>query len=127
MQSISYNYNNLINNDCSLNCNFDGKYLKIQISPLRSWAQYGLFSTSPRKNVIRLIFVAMFVVVIARLFMLQIVSSKYKILADDQGKFRKIVYPDRGIVYDRNGKVILDNTTISFYDLDGNARKSKVH
>jgi penicillin-binding protein 2 len=68
-----------------------------------------------RKNVIRLIFVAMFVVVIARLFMLQIVSSKYKILADDQGKFRKIVYPDRGIVYDRKGRVILDNTTI--YDL----------
>jgi penicillin-binding protein 2 len=68
-----------------------------------------------RKNVIRLIFVTMFVVIIARLFMLQIVSSKYKLLADDQGKFRKIIYPDRGIVYDRNGKVILDNTSI--YDL----------
>src|SRR5579871_2237713 len=68
-----------------------------------------------RKNVILLIFVAMFVVVIARLFTLQIISSKYKILADDQGKFRKIIYPDRGIVYDRNGKVILDNTSI--YDL----------
>ena len=68
-----------------------------------------------RKNVIRLIFVTMFVVVIGRLFMLQIVSSKYKILADDQGKFRKIVYPDRGIVYDRYGKAILENTTI--YDL----------
>ena len=68
-----------------------------------------------RQNVIRLIFIAMFAVVIARLFMLQIVSSKYKILADDQSKFRKIVYPDRGVVYDRKGRVILDNTTI--YDL----------
>jgi len=68
-----------------------------------------------RKNVILLIFVAMFIVIIARLFTLQVISSKYKILADDQGKFRKIIYPDRGIVYDRNGKVILDNTSI--YDL----------
>jgi len=68
-----------------------------------------------RKNVIRLIFIAMFAVIIARLFMLQIASSKYKMMALDQGIFRKIIYPDRGIVYDRNGKVMLDNTII--YDL----------
>lgn len=36
-------------------------------------------------------------------------------MADDQGKFRKVIYPDRGIVYDRNRKAILQNTTI--YDL----------
>ena len=57
----------------------------------------------------------MFIVIIARLFSLQVVSSKYKIMADDQGKFRKVVYPDRGIVYDRHKKVLLQNTTI--YDL----------
>ncbi len=57
----------------------------------------------------------MFVVIIARLFSLQVVSSKYKIMADDQGKFRKVVYPDRGIIYDRHNKVLLQNTTI--YDL----------
>src|ERR1700743_2828519 len=68
-----------------------------------------------RKNVIRLIFIAMFLVIIGRLFMLQVISSKYRIMANDQGIARKIVYPDRGIVYDRHGKVILDNTTI--YDL----------
>ncbi|MGG9970529.1 peptidoglycan D,D-transpeptidase FtsI family protein [Ferruginibacter sp. SUN002] len=68
-----------------------------------------------RKNIIRLIFVAMFIIIIARLFTLQVITSKYKILADDQGKFRKVIYPDRGIVFDRNGKAILQNTTI--YDL----------
>lgn len=68
-----------------------------------------------RKNIIRLIFVAMFIIIIARLFTLQVITSKYKILADDQGKFRKVIYPDRGIVYDRNKKAILQNTTI--YDL----------
>ena len=57
----------------------------------------------------------MFIVIIARLFSLQLISSKYKIMADDQGKFRKVVYPDRGIVYDRHKKVLLQNTTI--YDL----------
>ena len=68
-----------------------------------------------RKNVIRLIFISMFVIIIARLFILQVVSSKYKTLADDQGIFRKVIYPDRGIVYDRKGKAILQNMII--YDL----------
>ena len=53
--------------------------------------------------------------IIARLLTLQVITSKYRILADDQGIFRKVVYPDRGIVYDRKGKAILQNTII--YDL----------
>lgn len=68
-----------------------------------------------RKNVIRLIFIAMFLIIVARLFTLQVLSSKYKVLADDQGIFRQVVYPDRGIVYDRDGRAILENTII--YDL----------
>jgi penicillin-binding protein 2 len=68
-----------------------------------------------RKNVIRLIFIGMFLIIIIRLFTLQVITSKYKILADDQGIFRKVVYPDRGIVYDRKQRAILQNTTI--YDL----------
>lgn len=68
-----------------------------------------------RKNVIRLIFVAMFLVIIVKLFTLQVVSSKYKIMADDQGIFRKVIYPDRGLVFDRHKKAILQNATI--YDL----------
>ena len=62
-----------------------------------------------------LIFISMFIIIIAQLANLQLFSSKYKIWADDQGTFRKVIYPDRGIVYDRNGKAILQNTTI--YDL----------
>ena len=68
-----------------------------------------------RKNVIRLIFVGMFLIIIIRLFTLQVITSKYKVLADDQGIFRKVVYPDRGIVFDRKNKAILQNTII--YDL----------
>ena len=62
-----------------------------------------------------LVFAGMFVIIIAQLMNLQLFSSKYKTIADDQGTFRKVIYPDRGIVYDRRGNAILQNTTI--YDL----------
>ena len=54
-------------------------------------------------------------VIIFRLFTLQVLDTKYSIMADEQGKFRKVVYPDRGILFDRKGKAILRNTVI--YDL----------
>ena len=62
-----------------------------------------------------LVFAGMFLVIILQLANLQIFSSKYKIMAEDQGKFRKVIYPDRGIVYDRHRRAILQNMTI--YDL----------
>jgi penicillin-binding protein 2 len=68
-----------------------------------------------RKNVIMLAFAGVFVIIVLQLANLQVFSSKYKIMADDQGRFRKVIYPDRGIVYDRKRKAILQNTTI--YDL----------
>ena len=68
-----------------------------------------------RKNIIMLVFAGMFFIIILQLMNLQLFSSKYKIMADDQGKFRKVIYPDRGIVYDRKHRPILQNTTI--YDL----------
>lgn len=62
-----------------------------------------------------LVFIGMFLVIILQLANLQLFSSKYRIQADDQGTFRKVIYPDRGIVYDRKARAILQNTTI--YDL----------
>lgn len=62
-----------------------------------------------------LVFIGMFVVIMAQLINLQMFSSRYKIDADNQGLFRKVIYPDRGIVFDRKGRSILQNTVI--YDL----------
>ena len=62
-----------------------------------------------------LVFIGMFVIIFLQLINLQMFSSKYKIQADDQGTFRKVIYPDRGIVFDRKGRSILQNTLI--YDL----------
>ena len=68
-----------------------------------------------RKNVIMLVFIGMFIIIILQLLNLQIFSSQYKSIAEGQGTFRKVIYPDRGIVFDRKGKPILQNTVI--YDL----------
>jgi len=68
-----------------------------------------------RQNVIRLIILVAFSVLIIRLIFLQLVSSNYDNLALDNAVNKKIIFPDRGIIFDRNGKSILENTLA--YDL----------
>ncbi|HLK29673.1 MAG TPA: penicillin-binding protein 2 [Puia sp.] len=68
-----------------------------------------------RSNIVRLIFVAMFLIIAAQLFNLQIFSSKYKKLAQENALFPKRIYPNRGIIFDRNQKAILNNAIL--YDL----------
>ena len=68
-----------------------------------------------RKNVIRLIFLSAFAVILLQLINLQLFSGKYRRLAQENAILRKVVYPSRGIIFDRKGKAILDNTTM--YDL----------
>ena len=62
-------------------------------------------------------------IIILRLFSLQIVDKKYSIMANEQGRFRMVVYPNRGILFDRKGKAVLRNTVI--YDLM--VTPSKIH
>jgi penicillin-binding protein 2 len=57
----------------------------------------------------------MFLIIAAQLFHLQIISKKYKQQAQENALFRKSVYPTRGIIYDRKGRAILNNTIL--YDL----------
>jgi len=68
-----------------------------------------------RKNIIIAMILFMGLVIVFRLFSLQVLNTKYSIMADEQGKFRKVVYPDRGILFDRKGRAILRNTVT--YDL----------
>jgi penicillin-binding protein 2 len=68
-----------------------------------------------RQNVIRLIIFLAFSVLIIRLLFLQLASPKYDLLALDNAVNKKIIFPDRGIIFDRNGKSILENTLT--YDL----------
>ncbi|MDR3717030.1 MAG: penicillin-binding protein 2 [Puia sp.] len=68
-----------------------------------------------RSNIIRLIFLGMFLIIAAQLFNLQVISNKYKKQAQENALFPKRIYPSRGIIYDRKGRAILNNTIL--YDL----------
>lgn len=68
-----------------------------------------------RSYIIRLLFLVTIVIITGQLFNLQVLSSKYQQLAEDNAVFKKIVYPPRGIVFDRDGKAIVNNTLM--YDL----------
>jgi penicillin-binding protein 2 len=68
-----------------------------------------------RSFTIQIIFAIIFLILLIRLMFLQLFSDKYEKLATDQAILRKVVYPSRGIIFDRKGKAILQN--ISMYDL----------
>ncbi len=70
---------------------------------------------SNRGGIIQIIIGFVFVIIIGQLISLQIFSNKYKLAADNNAIFRKIIYPDRGIIYDRKKRALLENS-IS-YDL----------
>ena len=66
-----------------------------------------------RGRVIQIIIAAVFLIITLQLINLQVFSSKYKLAAENNAIFRKIIYPDRGIIFDRSKKALLENT-ISF-------------
>ena len=68
-----------------------------------------------RHNLIRFVFGISFLVLTIRLLFLQLGSTKYDLLAMDNAVNKKIVYPDRGIIFDRKKRSILENTLA--YDL----------
>ena len=70
---------------------------------------------SDRARVIRVIFIAVGIIFVARLAMLQIFSNKYKKLADSQALRNITIYPARGLVYDRHGELLVYNDVV--YDL----------
>ena len=67
------------------------------------------YSLDNRRYVIAGVAVLIVVVYIIRLFMLQITSDDYKKSADSNAFLKKIEYPARGGIYDRNGKLLVFN------------------
>jgi len=62
-----------------------------------------------RRYVITIIMSAVIVVYILRLFTIQIIESKYKNGADSNAFLRKTQFPSRGLLYDRNHKLLVYN------------------
>jgi penicillin-binding protein 2 len=78
-----------------------------------------------RRIVIFLVFAAIGMVFIGKLFYLQMVDNTYEKAADNNAIRKIIQIPFRGEVYDRHGKLIVYNTPI--YDLYVTPRKAVVN
>ncbi|WP_299822445.1 penicillin-binding protein 2 [uncultured Pontibacter sp.] len=68
-----------------------------------------------RKYVIQGIFLLVGIVYALRLFYIQVVDSSYKQAAETNAIKTIIQYPFRGLIYDRNGQLLVQNTPV--YDL----------
>ena len=66
-----------------------------------------------RSRVIQIIFAAVFIVIVAQLINLQAFSPKYRLAAENNAIYRKVIYPDRGIIFDRKKRSLLENTILS--------------
>src|SRR5687767_3105523 len=63
-----------------------------------------------RREIIQIVFVFVAVVFLIKLFFIQVVDSRYKQLADSNAILAEVDYPVRGLIKDRNGKLIVYNT-----------------
>lgn len=70
---------------------------------------------SGRAIVIRGIYMVILAVFVLRLAILQIIDSGWKEAAQDQSLRYNIQYPARGLIYDRNGKLLVSHDAV--YDL----------
>lgn len=68
-----------------------------------------------RKYVIQGIFVVVGIMFALRLFYIQVIDSSYKQAAETNAIKTVIQYPFRGLIYDREGKLLVQNTPV--YDL----------
>lgn len=76
-----------------------------------------------RSVVIKIIFAAVFIIILAQLINLQVFSSKYRLAAENNAIYRKVIYPDRGIIFDRKKRSLLENTIM--FDLVVTPSESK--
>lgn len=67
------------------------------------------YSLSNRKYVIGGFLCLLVVIFIIRLFDLQVREEKYKDSAISNAFLKRVIYPARGLVYDRNGKLVVFN------------------
>lgn len=67
------------------------------------------YNLEKRKFVIAGTLLVVVLVYVVRLFVLQVGDNDYKKFADSNAFLRKILYPSRGFIYDRNGELLVYN------------------
>lgn len=73
------------------------------------------YNLEKRKYIIGGFIVVIAIIYIARLFMLQIVDTDYRRFAEGNAFLKKVQYPSRGLIYDREGRLMVYNQ--SAYDV----------
>ena len=73
------------------------------------------YNLEKRKLVIGGFIVAIVIIYIIRLVQLQVMDSTYKANADSNAFMEKVIYPSRGLIYDRNDSLVVYN--VPEYDL----------
>ena len=68
-----------------------------------------------RTRILRFAVIATVLILLARLFYLQVVDQRYKVFADNNVLRYEVQYPPRGEVYDRNGEFLVQSK--ESYDL----------
>ena len=67
------------------------------------------YNLEKRKYVIGGFICVIVFIYLIRLFSLQVGDDKYKESAESNAFFKRVIYPARGLVYDRNGKLVVFN------------------
>ncbi len=67
------------------------------------------YNLERRKYVIGGFILLIVIIYTFRLLSLQVIDTRYKDEADSNAFLRKAIYPSRGVIYDRNGKVVVYN------------------
>jgi len=68
-----------------------------------------------RSNIIRSAFIIIGIIFTIKLFFIQVLDKNYQLAAENNVMQRLIEYPYRGLIYDRNGRLIVYNKPV--YDL----------
>ncbi len=63
-----------------------------------------------RKEIFQIVIVLTGLIFLVKLFFIQVISSHYAEMADSNAILRQVDYPFRGLIYDRNGRLIVYNS-----------------
>ena len=67
------------------------------------------YNLESRKYILAGVVIAVLAIYVARLFSIQLGNEDYQTIAESNAYYRKTVYPARGHMYDRNGKLVVYN------------------
>ncbi|HRI78141.1 MAG TPA: penicillin-binding transpeptidase domain-containing protein [Cyclobacteriaceae bacterium] len=63
-----------------------------------------------RREIFQVVIVLVGIIFLIKLFSIQVLDDRYADLAESNAILRQVEYPFRGLIYDRNGKLIVYNT-----------------